>query len=301
MPRTSYLICLFVLLAVGCREGNSQKAPGSNASKVKEQAEAALEGTPAPQTNQQPPAKLIWTPPANPDLQKILGEARMDTVAGRYEEALAKHVWFYRNALKIDRAFYGVRLSFALDYWEELAKVYPAAKTKLMEFRDEAEQKVTSRDNVRESFNDFEAINSVLGEDKRTVAVFKSLDKDNAKVAEEVFDLSRPALIKAGEIKLCSKYVDAKIDYPRYKEMYLQMMSMEADPEIGGRHTDFAKQSFSNEVTTLVALLVLSDRKTEAETIAADAKTVWADRAFADALDKALKGEVPEPWPPAMN
>jgi hypothetical protein len=294
MRRTTYLICLFMLLAVGCREVNSQKSPPVSGSKIKEQAQVVQEGTPAPQTN--PPAKVTWTPPANPDPHQILNEAREDTRAGRYEEALAKHVWFHRNVLQIDPAFYGVRLSSALDSWKELASVYPAAKTKLMEIRDEAEKQVTSGANVGDSFNDFEEINRVIGDDKRTVALFKSLDNDNVQAAGEVFDIARPALIKAGEIKLCGKYVDPK-DYPRQVEMYRQLMSLAADPQFSKEHTDFAKQRFSNDVTTLVALLVLSDRKTEAETVATDAKTVWADKAFAGALDKAMEGHVPEPWP----
>src|SRR5262249_28321035 len=147
-------------------------------------------------------------------------EAQTDMIAGRYEEALAKHVWFYDNALKIDPALYGVRLSFALMYWKQLSIVYPPAKAKLIEIRDEAEKKVTSGEGIRDSFHDVESINSVLGEDKKTAALFGSLDKKDGKVAAQVFDVARPALIRAGEIKLCSKYVDAKNDYPRLVQMY---------------------------------------------------------------------------------
>ena len=45
-----------------------------------------------------------------------------------------------------------------------------------------------------------------------------------------------------------------------------------------------------------VKQLLLNARE-KAEKIVADAKTVWADKEFAEALDKALKGQVPEPWP----
>ena len=255
----------------------------------------ALKGGPVAETNQQPAGKTKWKPPAKPDPQQILNEAQADTMAGRYDEALAKHVWFHRNALKIDPAFYGVRLSFALSYWKELGIVYPPAKAKLIEIRDEAGGKATSGENIRESFHEFQSINSTLGDDKRTVALFSSLDKDYPKAAGKVFDVARPALIKAGEIKLCSKYLDAKTEYPRLVEMYRQMMSLRADPQFGERHTEFAQQRFSNEVATLVALLVLSERKDEAEVIAANAKIVWADTAFADTLEKALTGQVPEP------
>jgi hypothetical protein len=171
MGRTTYLFCLFVFLTAGCGGGSSPKSPAANASQAKEQ--AVVEDTP-----EQPPAKAAWTPPANPDPQQILTEAQADARAGRYEVALAKHVWFHRNSLKIDPAFYGVRLSFALMYWKELAKVYPPAKAKLIELRDEAEKQVGSGRDGLEAFVDFEAINTELGENEKTVALFKSLDKN---------------------------------------------------------------------------------------------------------------------------
>jgi hypothetical protein len=220
---------------------------------------ASLKGTPAPPANAAAPAQAVWTPPANPDPQQILNEAQTDMIAGRYEDALAKHVWFYENALKINRASYGVRLSFALSYWKQLGLVYPPAKVKLGKFRNEAEKKVTSGQNVRESFHDFMAINSVLDDEKRTVALFKLLDKENTQAATSVFEIARLVLIKAGEIKLCSKYVDAKTDYPRFKEMYEQMVNLAKDPQFGEQHKEFAQHSFTNEVTTLVALLVVSE------------------------------------------
>ncbi len=261
---------------------------------------AALKGTPAPQHISSPATHAAWTPPANPNPQAILNEAQADMIAGNYEQALAKHVWFYRNALKFDRALYGVRLSFALSYWKQLATVYPPAKTKLVAFRDEAANKVTSGENLRESFHDFESINSVLGDEKKTAELFTSLDKKNPKAATQVFNVARPALIRAGDIKLCSKYVDAK-DYPRLVHMYQENLKIAADATFGEAQKDFARHSFSNDVATLVALLAVGDRKTEAEKIAADAKKVLNDKNFDEALQKALQGKVPEPWPPALN
>jgi hypothetical protein len=277
--------CLFVPLLAGCSDGKSQK-------------EATVSTSPPAQ---QAPSESKWTPPANPDLQKILSEAQMDTMAGHYEVALAKDVWFYNNSLKIDPNMYGVWLSFALSYWKQLADVYPPAKEKLIEARDEAEKKVMSGENVVPSFHDFASINSVLGEHQRTVALFKTLEKQNAKSAAQVFDLARPDLIKAGEIKLCGKYVDPKADYPRMVALYRENERMAGDPRFGEQHKAFGQHIFSNGVATLVALLAVSDRKSDAERIAGEAKQVWDDKGFAAELDKALTGKVPEPWPPSIN
>src|SRR5206468_3763782 len=156
---------------------------------------------------------------------------------------LDKHLWFYRNALKIDPAMYGVRLSFALSFWKQLSIVYPPAKAKLIEIRDESEKKVTNGESVRDTFHEFASINSVLGDEKRTAELFKSLDKKNAKEAAQIVDVARPALIKAGEIKLCSKYIDPKKDYPRLVEMFRESMRLAANPQFGERHKAFAQQS----------------------------------------------------------
>ncbi len=76
-----------------------------------------------------------YTPPVNPDPQKILQEAQADTSAGRYKDALAKHVWFQENALKYQPSMVGVRSSFALMYFGELAQKHPPAMEKLKSMR----------------------------------------------------------------------------------------------------------------------------------------------------------------------
>jgi hypothetical protein len=277
--------CVFGLLLAGCGDEKSQTKKAVSTSQPAEQA----------------PAQSIWTPPAKPDPQKILMEAQADTMAGHYEGALAKHVWFYHDALKINPAMYGVRLSFALMYWKQLADVYPPAKVKLIEARNEAEKKVMGGENIVPSFHDFVSLNSVLGEHQQTVTVFKKLEEQDAKSAAQVFDLARPDLIKAAEIKLCGKYVDPQKDYPRLVTLYRENERLAGDPRFGEHHKEFAQHIFSNGVATLVALLAVSDRKSDAETIVGEAKQVWDDKGFAAELDKALAGKVPEPWPPSIN
>jgi hypothetical protein len=59
---------------------------------------------------------------------------------GRHEEALREYIWFHDHALELEPALYGVRLSFALAYWVELAQDYPAARTALEGIRDRTVQ-----------------------------------------------------------------------------------------------------------------------------------------------------------------
>jgi len=161
-----------------------------------------------------------WTPPETPDPQAILEEASDDTRAKRYEIALAKHVWFHEHALTVDPAFYGVRLSFALSDWLELAQQYPPALTKLKEIRDAAQRNVVEGKNVRESFHDMVAINDHLGEQSTTKELFESIHEKNPKTAEKVFELAQPSLIKGKAYTLVGKYISPKGDFAKMRERY---------------------------------------------------------------------------------
>jgi hypothetical protein len=238
-----------------------------------------------------------WKPPKNPDPQKILSEAQADARAERYEDALAKHVWFHRNALKHERSLYGVRLSFALSYWHELGKAYPPALVKLKEIRDEATTNVTNGKLVRESFHDLAEINRTVGEESRTKEIFVLLDDQNAGAAKEVFDLAQPALIKTKEYKLCGKYIDSKRSFPRIIESFRRDKRLAEDPRFGAEHLEFVNKKFTNDAATLIALLAVNGQKTGAEKIAGDAKKEWNNASFHAEIDNALQGKIPKPWP----
>lgn len=238
-----------------------------------------------------------WTPPEDPDPQAILQEAHFDTRAERYETALAKHVWFHENALSIEPALYGVRLSFALGYWHELAKEYPPALLKLEEIRDQDAKNVTEGKNVRKSFHDMASINDNLEEQSATTEVFEALDENSPNIAKQVFDIAQPSLVRSKAYSLLGKYVMPKDDIAKITETYRQGRKLADDSHFGARHLDFANKKFANDATTLVAILAVNDRKNEAEAIAASARTEWDDSSFHAGLEKALKGIVPEPWP----
>jgi hypothetical protein len=226
-----------------------------------------------------------WKPGENPDPQKILQEAQADAKAGRYEDALAKHVWFHENALKYEPSMYGVRLSFALSYWEELGTAYPPAREKLRSVRDQAASEVRAGNDARHRFHDVAAINRVLDDPTQTKDLFVWLDTNNPKLATEVFDIAQPSLVLAKEYRLCGKYLDPDRSFERALELRDETSSMSVDPAHREDMRAFADKHFTNEVTTLVALL------------AVNAKAAWRDPVFHDQLDKALKGEVPAPWP----
>jgi hypothetical protein len=247
------------------------------------------------------PLLAAWTPPENPDPDKIFDEAISDTKAGRYVDALAKHVWFHENALKIAPAFYGVRLSFALVDWVELGKAYPPALEKLKGIRDQTADRIrntvgnhstaqTDRDRLRDAFHDVVSINKYLKETGKSKDLFFWLDSHKPRLANYLFDLAEPALIEAKEYRLCGRYLEADDSFQRFRDIYRRDIESPQDRE-------FAGKSFVNETTTLVALLVLNDRKADADRIAAEALKERNDAPFKAELEKAKQGAVPAPWP----
>jgi hypothetical protein len=98
-----------------------------------------------------------------------------------------------------------------------------------------------------------------------------------------------------------AKYIDPKSDYHSAQENYIGTKAAAEDVKHPEVYTDFNQQNFTNQVGTLIVLLALSDRRSGAEIIVADSKTVSDDIAFVASLDEALKEKVPEPWPPSIN
>jgi hypothetical protein len=245
-----------------------------------------------------PPINSSWTVPQNPNPRAILTEAEADAKAGKYDDALAKQVWFYTNALKYNSGLSGVRLSFALSDWIGLGKAYPPALEKLKAFRDAAEMNVRRQTNVVDNFQDFAAINKELNEDPKTVDLFVWLDSNKSSSPKTVFDLAQPALVKSGKYPLLGKYTQAPYAiFDKAVQSYQKNIKLAQDPKFGTNLKDFADHKFINDVTTLIALLVVTDRKADAQRIVEEIKTQPGIPKFDEQIQKALNGEVPQPWP----
>ncbi|MFT3735492.1 MAG: hypothetical protein QM776_10775 [Rhodocyclaceae bacterium] len=136
-----------------------------------------------------------------------LRAARLGALNGQYAEALAEYVWFHHNALAEQPSLYGVRLSFALAYWKELAEIYPPAMMALHQTRAEKLQRLRAGELDRELLHDVEAINSHLDADSETAELFEALDRDHPEFAQTCSHLVLEALAKAGRFHLAAKYI----------------------------------------------------------------------------------------------
>jgi len=141
------------------------------------------------------------------DPGEILNRGRTSALEGRHEEALRDLLWFHENALKHDRAFYGVRLSFALGYWKELADLYPPALKALQSVKKQSEAALRRGEGGRELFNDVVSINRELDRESDTYKLFLALKRKHLDLTRKVGDLAIEAIVDAGDFKLASEYL----------------------------------------------------------------------------------------------
>ena len=126
-----------------------------------------------------------WKAPDNPDPFTILNEAEDDTREKCFDDLLAKHIWFHRNALKHQpcavRGSSFVRSALLKD----LADRFEPAMVALKEERELAKAKVIKSEHVFASFHDYTAFNRVLEEGSATKTLFADVEKQRPADAEE--------------------------------------------------------------------------------------------------------------------
>ncbi len=239
-----------------------------------------------------------WSPSENPNPQEILTSASLDRSQGNYADALKKHLWFHENALKIDRSFYGVRLSFALLYWTELSNVYPPAKKAYEEILQQAKlDSIKSDTCCLEAFNDYVSMNRSIDRERDTSEFFIWLDKNKPHLAANYFDHARPALILTKNYQTILKYFDSRLEMAKLKRKFKQNMQFAKSSSDEGEYEEFAINAFTIGAATLVALLVIGEDPEQAHSRADEALRVYDSARFKTQLENALNGVVPQPWP----
>jgi hypothetical protein len=235
-----------------------------------------------------------WTPPPDPDPYAILHETFADLREGRCHVALAKHVWFHNNALKYQDSLYGVRLSFALSYWKELAERYPPAMEALRQARDDAELRFHESGFAFKAFHDFRSLNRILGEEERTAVAFKVVDRTNPESAARLYGVAEDALIQQGEFALCGKYLEPETMLG--SAIYGHEIQSRIDREELTTRPDFpqtATNRFVEKVATLIALLAKNGRDDDAQWVARTALAKVDCAKFQTEFDAALAGNLP--------
>ncbi len=176
---------------------------------------------------------------------------------GRHAAALREYVWFHDNALKEEPALYGVRLSFALAYWMDLAESYPEARRKLEEIRDRKTATLAAGKGDHALFHDVTSINRSLDEETETYRLFKKLLVSAPLNATAWGDLAREAIVKAGDFKLAAKYSDHPEDaLLRYSaSLNADVARPVADPTQRRRRLDAFAHIYADRVGMRIAIL----------------------------------------------
>jgi len=147
------------------------------------------------------------------DPGEILNRGRTAAFEGRHKEALRDFIWFHEKALEHDRAYYGVRLSFALGYWKELADVYPPALEALKAVKGRGQAALLRGEGDRALFHDVESVNRELGRVSDTYDLFRALKNDHPDLAKRCADLAIEAMIEASDFKLASEHLPHPEEY----------------------------------------------------------------------------------------
>ena len=148
------------------------------------------------------------------DVSEKLRLAQQAAEDGHFEEALQGYIWYHHNALSHQPSQSGVRVSFALSYWLELAEVYPPALTALQDIRDQKTRQLVEGELNRDLFYDVCSINEYLEESLQTYQLFLQLAESTPAFAEACADTARPVLIEHSDFHLARRFIkdpEAKI------------------------------------------------------------------------------------------
>ena len=256
-------------------------------------------------------------PGGQPDLQKVLTAAKSLTEEGSYEEALPRYLWYFDHS-RGDDTQRGVRLSFALSDWMNLAGHYPKAKQALIEIRDAETQRFADGGGYADLFHEVSAINSYLNDDKATVTLLETVEQKDPTLAGQCYFWAREALIQNGDYEKCLHYLGdphaafQQIRSSREQRQTFESRQAERQEQLTKRLQSltqtnrafarvptllapppFADENFVRESRQLIEILVGADRKADAEKIQSQAMAVLEDArlksAVSDATEQVLK------------
>lgn len=236
-----------------------------------------------------------WKPTDPINASKILNEARQDRTERRYGQALQKHIWFHQNALKYNIGMGGVRLSYALSDWLELAKVYPPALDAMKAEAIDAEQRVLAGDISRiDLFHDVVSINQTLNQDEKSVELFKQIAATEPQDAKIMLIFVTPQLIAAKEYELMRRFTDPRESIRMTFLSYDSLNSfMEENGNSAIKKYDSAEEHLKQSAANLVALLSVLGETDLASEIRDSALRKSSSEKLNSALTAAMDGVFP--------
>jgi serine/threonine protein kinase len=222
-----------------------------------------------------------WSPTLQPgrvpDLSAILKEAADLKARGKYEPALQRHLWYHQHALEIDPAQVGVRLSFALSQWRDLAARYPKARDALVQVRDHALRDFAMGRGSVALFQEISALNRHLNSEEVTLDLFKAIHEREPALAQRCYQIAEPLLVQRGEYALCAGYIpDAQARFDRILKVRERTVPI-ADNATGADQAllrEHIRNTFVDDTCRLIEILVAVGRRADATRIQEQAVAV---------------------------
>jgi hypothetical protein len=210
--------------------------------------------------------------------------------AGRYEDALRDYIWFHEHALDHEPSLYGVRLSFALWYWMELANEYPEARTALKRIRDGKTARLLNGDTDRALFHDVESINERLQNEEATYELFAALDKAQPDFAAVCADLAMPAIVNAEDFEMARRYTPSPEEtLSRYGEaLNRDIEGLEHEPPSKAPRLEAYVQIYVRRVHLLLKILRGNNENPEADELRVRALELIKSQSVRDAVTDAI-------------
>lgn len=256
----------------------------------------------APVAGAQTPAP----PPAQPTPQAAPAPTEVDTryalakrlvKEGQPEKAAEEYAWLWENTLKVDPAKAEIRATFMASEMERLASQNPAAKSRFVLVRDDAEKRLKDAPALNAPLvDDALLLNRIVGEPERTLAWFDGVKAD-APRAKQLPGLSvrvEQLLEARGRWTDLSTYC-----YPNPKaiakdegEAFRSAVLAAAKAPEGQRDmlNQTVERSHCNRMSRLYASLLVAKRDTDAaETLDVIASTDTFGRTVLACITKALE------------
>ena len=176
--------------------------------------------------------------------------AQQALASGKYPLATEHFEWLWKNMAKEVPQSLGARNSLVAGSIQRLVQMYPPAKTKFSKLRDEAQAV---------NIDDWMILNTVLGEDKKTLAWFDSVKNQKAKKPElnklsesfKMFLIENDRFADVGNL-----YQDPMVQLAKYQKISQVAQKMRPGSNL------FAKQS-----ALLYACLYAANRMDEANKV----------------------------------
>jgi len=209
-----------------------------------------------------------------------LSQTRDLTRQGKYEEALKRFLWFDRQVYDSASEMNGVRRSFALSYWMELADRYPPALDSMLEIRNSKTTKILSNGGTCALFADVVAINRTLKENSKSISLFETLLTQSPVQAKRCHVYIISDLLNSKRYDLMKGVVDPIAEFKKDVKFHNQSLA-----ELGEYEEEvnkLRKKTFSMKAKQLIDYCLAIEDQSSADYIRSEAYLISKDPQFKD-------------------